>query len=125
MMKKGTKAKWGNQIGYLIYPFTIALWDNPLGYLREAKAAMDRKKASLEASFSYFLAKYFLKFGGMKVQLLFFSFYYHEIYIVKLIIDSSNILNRWLAFHLKPHCGSQMWLALEKKSVCLDIQWLI
>ncbi|XP_044512232.1 wax ester synthase/diacylglycerol acyltransferase 6-like [Mangifera indica] len=67
MMKKGTKAKWGNQIGYLIYPFTIALRDNPLGYLREAKAAMDRKKASLEASFSYFLAKYFLKFGGMKM----------------------------------------------------------
>ncbi|KAJ0017796.1 hypothetical protein Pint_10984 [Pistacia integerrima] len=42
MMKKGTKAKW-------------------------AKAAMDRKKASLEASFSYFLAKYFLKFGGLKM----------------------------------------------------------
>ncbi|KAJ0086676.1 hypothetical protein Patl1_07743 [Pistacia atlantica] len=67
MMKKGTKAKWGNQIGYLIYPFTIALRDNPLDYLREAKAAMDRKKASLEASFSFFLAKYFLKFGGLKM----------------------------------------------------------
>ncbi|KAJ0026232.1 hypothetical protein Pint_07629 [Pistacia integerrima] len=66
MMKKGTKAKWGNQIGYLIYPFTIALRDNPLDYLREAKTAIDRKKASLEASFSYFLAKYFLKFGGLK-----------------------------------------------------------
>ncbi|KAJ0025635.1 hypothetical protein Pint_07645 [Pistacia integerrima] len=53
MMKKGTKAKWGNQIGYLTYPFTIALRDNPLDYLREAKAAMDRKKASLEASFIF------------------------------------------------------------------------
>lgn len=62
MLKKGSKAKWGNQIGYLIFPFTIALRDDPLDYLREAKAAMDRKKASLEASFSYFLSKSFLKF---------------------------------------------------------------
>ncbi|XP_031282463.1 O-acyltransferase WSD1-like [Pistacia vera] len=67
MMKKGTKAKWGNQIGYLIYPFTIGLRDNPLDYLREAKATMDRKKKSLEALFSYFFAKYFLKFCGMKL----------------------------------------------------------
>ncbi|KAJ0024713.1 hypothetical protein Pint_07631 [Pistacia integerrima] len=67
MMKKGTKAKWGNEIGYLIYPFTIGLRDNPLDYLREAKATMDRKKKSLEALFSYFFAKYFLKFCGMKL----------------------------------------------------------
>ncbi|KAJ0086876.1 hypothetical protein Patl1_07738 [Pistacia atlantica] len=33
MVKKGTKAKWGNQIGYLIYPFKIALRDNPLDHL--------------------------------------------------------------------------------------------
>ncbi|KAL9437627.1 hypothetical protein AB3S75_023488 [Citrus x aurantiifolia] len=64
MLKKDSKAKWGNQIGYLIFPFTIALRDDPLDYLREAKVAMDRKKASLEASFSYFLSKSFLKFGN-------------------------------------------------------------
>ncbi|KAJ0086270.1 hypothetical protein Patl1_07750 [Pistacia atlantica] len=65
-MKKGSKARWGNMMGYLFYPFTIALRDDPLDYLREAKATMDRKKASLEASFSYFLAKCFIKFGGVK-----------------------------------------------------------
>lgn len=64
MMKKGSKGRWGNQIGYLIFPFTIALRDDPLDYLREAKAAMDRKKASLEANFSYFVSKIFLKFGN-------------------------------------------------------------
>lgn len=64
MLKKGSKAKWGNQIGCLIFPFTIALRDDPLDYLREAKVAIDRKKASLEANFSYFLSKYFLKFGN-------------------------------------------------------------
>lgn len=67
MMKKGSKARWGNEFGYLFYPFTIAIRDDPLDYLREAKATMDRKKASLEASFSYFLAKCFLKLGSVKV----------------------------------------------------------
>ncbi|KAK1556035.1 hypothetical protein Q3G72_034892 [Acer saccharum] len=67
MMKKNSSARWGNRIGYLLFPFTIALRDDPLDYLREAKATMDRKKASLEASYSYFMAKYFLKFCGLKV----------------------------------------------------------
>ncbi|KAJ0087319.1 hypothetical protein Patl1_07745 [Pistacia atlantica] len=67
MMKKGSKARWGNKMGYLFYPFTIGLRDDPIDYLREAKATMDRKKASLEASFSYFLAKCFIKFGGVKM----------------------------------------------------------
>ncbi|KAK4858513.1 hypothetical protein QYF36_017512 [Acer negundo] len=47
--------KWGNQIGSILFPFTIALRDDSLDYVREAKAAMDRKKASLEASYSYFM----------------------------------------------------------------------
>ncbi|KAK0579642.1 hypothetical protein LWI29_029136 [Acer saccharum] len=67
MMKKNSFARWGNHIGYLLFPFTIALRDDPLDYLREAKATMDRKKASLEASYSYFMAKYFLKFCGLKI----------------------------------------------------------
>ncbi|TXG47762.1 hypothetical protein EZV62_027056 [Acer yangbiense] len=67
MMKKNSSARWGNHIGYLLFPFTIALRDDPLDYLRDAKATMDRKKASLEASYSYFMAKYFLKFCGLKV----------------------------------------------------------
>ncbi|KAI9197529.1 hypothetical protein LWI28_000026 [Acer negundo] len=67
MMKKNSLARWGNHIGYLLFPFTIALRDDPLDYLREAKATMDRKKASLEASYSYFMAKYFLKFCGLKI----------------------------------------------------------
>ncbi|TXG53476.1 hypothetical protein EZV62_022645 [Acer yangbiense] len=67
MMKKKSLARWGNHIGYLLFPFNIALRDDPLDYLRDAKATMDRKKASLEASYSYFMAKYFLKFCGLKM----------------------------------------------------------
>ncbi|XP_062148270.1 wax ester synthase/diacylglycerol acyltransferase 5-like isoform X2 [Alnus glutinosa] len=49
MMAKGSKARWGNLIGYILLPFTIALQDNPLDYVRQAKATIDRKKLSLEA----------------------------------------------------------------------------
>ncbi|XP_050210592.1 wax ester synthase/diacylglycerol acyltransferase 11-like isoform X2 [Mercurialis annua] len=62
MIKKGSKAKWGNYIAYLLFPFTIALRDNPLDYVRDAKLNSDRKKASLEAKCIYFMARLLLKF---------------------------------------------------------------
>ena len=47
MMNKKSKAKWGNKIGFMFIPFTIALQnDHPLDYLRGAKAIADRKKLS-------------------------------------------------------------------------------
>ncbi|KAH9781673.1 diacylglycerol O-acyltransferase [Citrus sinensis] len=63
IVKNGYKTKSGNKIGFVIFPFSIALRDDPLDYLREAKARMDRKKASLEAEFSYLLSQYTVKFG--------------------------------------------------------------
>lgn len=63
IVKNGYKTKSGNKIGFVIFPFNIALRDDPLDYLREAKARMDRKKASLEAEFSYLLSQYTVKFG--------------------------------------------------------------
>ncbi|KAK9279015.1 hypothetical protein L1049_012690 [Liquidambar formosana] len=67
MIEKGTKAKWGNDIGYFLCPLTIALCDNPLDYVRKAKAVMDRKKASLEATYTFSIAKLMLKFFGKDV----------------------------------------------------------
>ncbi|MBA0602775.1 hypothetical protein Gorai_002944, partial [Gossypium raimondii] len=57
MVKKHSQTDWGNKIGYVLYPFKIALKDNPLDYIRDAKATMDRKKATLEAQFRLFMAK--------------------------------------------------------------------
>ncbi|XP_021288579.1 O-acyltransferase WSD1-like isoform X2 [Herrania umbratica] len=62
MLKKNSKAQWGNKIGYVLFPFTIALKDNPLDYIRDVKAAMDRKKASLEAKFRLLMATVFVRF---------------------------------------------------------------
>ncbi|XP_022720183.1 O-acyltransferase WSD1-like [Durio zibethinus] len=67
MAKKNSKAEWGNKIGYVLFPFTIALKDKPLDYIRDAKATMDRKKATLEAKFRLFMAKFFVRFCRTKL----------------------------------------------------------
>jgi hypothetical protein len=67
---------WGNRIGYIILPFTVGLQDDPLEHLRRAKAMIDRKKLSLEATFSFHCAILVIKLFGAKVNryiLFFFS----------------------------------------------------
>ena len=67
MMEKGSEAKWGNWIGYVLLPLSIALRDNPLDYIQKAKEAMDRKKASLEALYIHSMAKSIPNLFGTKV----------------------------------------------------------
>ncbi|XP_062120129.1 wax ester synthase/diacylglycerol acyltransferase 5-like [Humulus lupulus] len=67
MMAKNSKTKWGNWIGYLLLPFNIALQDDPLDYVRQAKAIVDRKKHSFEAICTYFCAQLLLKILGAEL----------------------------------------------------------
>lgn len=67
MMEKDTEAKYGNWIGYVLLPITIGIRDDPLDYVREAKATIDRKKHSLEAIFTFSIAEIVLKLFGSKV----------------------------------------------------------
>ncbi|GFP81103.1 o-acyltransferase wsd1 [Phtheirospermum japonicum] len=60
------KGKWGNMIGLAHLPLTMALQDDPLAYLRRAKAAMDRKKQSFEPNCFAMLVILLTKFFGMK-----------------------------------------------------------
>jgi hypothetical protein len=69
MMAEKGKARWGNQMGYVIFPFAIALQEDPLEYVRQAKATIDRKKQSLEAICSYACAKLVLNLFGVKVYI--------------------------------------------------------
>ncbi|XP_076898687.1 wax ester synthase/diacylglycerol acyltransferase 5-like [Bidens hawaiensis] len=66
MMEKNTDAKWGNWIGHVILSFAIGIKDDPLDYVREAKATIDRKKNSLEAICTFSLASLVLKLFGIK-----------------------------------------------------------
>ena len=67
MMENGSEAKWGNWIGYVLLPLSIALRDNPLHYIQKSKEAMDRKKASLEALYIHSMAKSIPNLFGTKV----------------------------------------------------------
>lgn len=69
MMEKGTKQKggWGNWFGYVLLPFKIALRDDPLDYVKEAKATVDRKKRTFEALITMMLAEVLVKLFGAKV----------------------------------------------------------
>ncbi|XP_060197415.1 wax ester synthase/diacylglycerol acyltransferase 5-like isoform X3 [Lycium barbarum] len=68
MMDENTEAKWGNCVGYVLLPFKIALRDDPLDYLREAKATIDRKKNSLEAIYTFSTSELALKLFGIKAS---------------------------------------------------------
>ncbi|KAL9229000.1 hypothetical protein vseg_004519 [Gypsophila vaccaria] len=67
MMEKNAEAKWGNAVGYVLLPISLALRDDPLDYIREAKATVDRKKNSLEALYTYTIAELVMRLFGTKV----------------------------------------------------------
>lgn len=70
MMEKDAEVKWGNWIGYVLLPFTIAMRDDPLDYVRNAKAIIDRKKRSLEAFCTFYIVDLALKLFGIKVLII-------------------------------------------------------
>ncbi|CAO2835477.1 unnamed protein product [Amaranthus hypochondriacus] len=67
MMEKDAEVKWGNALGYVLLPFKLGLHDDPLNYVRQAKTTVDKKKHSLEAIYTFFMAEIVIKFFGSKV----------------------------------------------------------
>ncbi|KAG2326850.1 hypothetical protein Bca52824_009578 [Brassica carinata] len=65
MMAKGSKCKWGNWIGYMLFPFSLALHDDPLEHLRRVKSIINRKKNSLEALLTFTSTKILIKLLGV------------------------------------------------------------
>ena len=61
---------WGNQLGYILLPFHLAMHDDPLAYVRKAKMIVDRKKSSLEAIFTCKTSEVVVKMFGLKVYFL-------------------------------------------------------
>ncbi|EFH42231.1 hypothetical protein ARALYDRAFT_918418 [Arabidopsis lyrata subsp. lyrata] len=70
MMAKKSKCRWGNLFGYILLPFSVGLEADPLEYVRQAKATIDRKKNSLEAVFSMAFFKLILKVLGLKASVV-------------------------------------------------------
>ncbi|KAG2326419.1 hypothetical protein Bca52824_009147 [Brassica carinata] len=67
MMTKGSKCRWGNFIGVVVFPLWIRCEDDPLEYVRRAKATMDTKKISMEPLISYGIVKLIMRIFGEKV----------------------------------------------------------
>ncbi|KAB8100526.1 hypothetical protein EE612_031082 [Oryza sativa] len=63
---KNNVARWGNLIGYIVLPFRIAMFHDPLEYIRQGKRTVDRKKSSLEAIFTYWSGNLIVKLFGIK-----------------------------------------------------------
>jgi hypothetical protein len=68
---KSDDVAWGNQLGYIILPFHLAMHDDPLAYILKAKKTLDRKKSSLEVVFTCKMSELFLKMFGVKVYICF------------------------------------------------------
>jgi hypothetical protein len=77
---KSNDVTWGNQLGFIILPFHLAMHDDPLAYVQKAKKTLDRKKSSLEVLFTCKMSELFLKMFGLEVY-IFFQFVL--IYILK------------------------------------------
>lgn len=71
MMESNEKndVKWGNKLGYILLPFHIHGHNDPLEYVIKAKKVADRKKHSLEAIFTRFIAEFTTKCFGIEVNL--------------------------------------------------------
>ncbi|EFJ06090.1 hypothetical protein SELMODRAFT_269987 [Selaginella moellendorffii] len=67
MMEGSSKARWGNQIGYLVIPIPLKEHTDPLEHVRSAKKISTRKKLSLEAPFTYAAGSLTMKLCGPKI----------------------------------------------------------
>ncbi|CAK9193288.1 unnamed protein product [Sphagnum troendelagicum] len=55
MMEKGSKVRWGNCIGFWIFPFSLKQFSDPLEHVRAAMKVSDRIKASLGGRFTFWV----------------------------------------------------------------------
>lgn len=67
IMENETKLESGNKFGYVLLPFKIGLREDPLDYIRRAKATLDRKKLSFEAVCSFAIGLFVHRLLGLKV----------------------------------------------------------
>ncbi|EOA27012.1 hypothetical protein CARUB_v10023110mg [Capsella rubella] len=64
MMEKDSKCRWGNFVGFVMFPLWIRSEDDSLEYVRRAKSIMDIKKLSMESLLCYGLIKFTMRIFG-------------------------------------------------------------
>ncbi|KAG9448266.1 hypothetical protein H6P81_014394 [Aristolochia fimbriata] len=66
MESRSTGSQWGNWLGYVLLPIPIVLYEDPLDYVRKAKAIADRKKLSFESLFTFASSAMLVSTFGIK-----------------------------------------------------------
>jgi len=69
MLKGGSQNRWGNNVGYVLFPIPLNHFLDPLDHVRAAKKISDMKKLSLEAYFTYWAASILMYLTGPKVRM--------------------------------------------------------
>ncbi|XP_037441800.1 O-acyltransferase WSD1-like [Triticum dicoccoides] len=82
-----TKVETGNQLSSLICPFDVALYSDPLEYVRKANRSMHRKKSSLEVMFTQVVGELLVKYFGVKIG----AFIFHRL-VTHTTIALSNVI---------------------------------
>ncbi len=73
MMEKGSKVRWGNCIGFWIFPFSLKQFSDPLEHVRAAMKVSDRIKASLGGRFTFWVGTVLAYCGLPTVCFLFLN----------------------------------------------------
>jgi hypothetical protein len=73
MMEKGSKVRWGNCIGFWIFPFSLKQFSDPLEHVRAAMKVSDRLKASLGGRFTFWVGRVLAYCGVPTVCFLFLN----------------------------------------------------
>nr|ADE77102.1 unknown [Picea sitchensis] len=55
-MKNPTQAKWGNKLGFWLFPLPMVHYEDPLDYCRTTRSTARIKKSSFESSLTFALA---------------------------------------------------------------------
>lgn len=67
MLEGGSQTRWGNNVGYVLFPIPLKYHPDTLDHVRAAKKISDRKKLSYEAYFTYWGASVLMYISGPKV----------------------------------------------------------
>ncbi|KAF7073879.1 hypothetical protein CFC21_078799 [Triticum aestivum] len=112
---------WGNQLGYILLPFHLAMHDDPLAYVRKAKMIVDRKKSSLEAIFTCKTSEVVVKMFGLKALIVHYQSYNNTIKIVlsvdeEIFPDYSQLLDDFVvSFGLIKDVASRLSESIKKE----------
>lgn len=69
LVNSNSGTRWGNQVGMFLLPvYYHRRGSDPIHYVKKAKNMIDKKKLSLEASYSYKVGKLIMSLFGAKVN---------------------------------------------------------